>query len=191
MDQSHKPALPAQDLSDHECLALIAGGDRLALRALYRSYHPRLCRFLGRMARRDELIEEVINDCFLVIWQKAADFRGEARASTWIMGIAYRLLLKALRDRGDQPVEEPAAETAWSEPFEAHETREWIAKGMARLSPEHQLTLELAYGMGHSLEEIAAIMACPESTVKARMFHARVKLRNVLPALAQARRHAN
>jgi RNA polymerase sigma-70 factor (ECF subfamily) len=46
------------------------------------------------------------------------------------------------------------------------------------------VVLELAYGGGHSLEEIAAIMQCPLGTVKARMFHARVKLRNLLPDLA-------
>ncbi|MFP3655988.1 sigma factor-like helix-turn-helix DNA-binding protein [Burkholderia sp. SIMBA_052] len=44
--------------------------------------------------------------------------------------------------------------------------------------------MELAYVMGHSLEEIAEIADCPVSTVKARMFHARVKLRNLMPELA-------
>jgi RNA polymerase sigma-70 factor (ECF subfamily) len=45
------------------------------------------------------------------------------------------------------------------------------------------MTLELAYHMGHSMEEIAAITDCPVGTVKARMFHAREKLRQYLPAL--------
>jgi hypothetical protein len=39
-------------------------------------------------------------------WQKAGDFRGDSRVSTWIMGIAYRCGLKALRQRGDEPVED-------------------------------------------------------------------------------------
>jgi anthranilate phosphoribosyltransferase len=59
-----------------------------------------------------------------------------------------------------------------------------VAKGLARLPVEQRVTLELAYGAGHSLEEIASIMDCQVTTVKARMFHARVKLRNVLPVLA-------
>jgi RNA polymerase sigma-70 factor (ECF subfamily) len=46
------------------------------------------------------------------------------------------------------------------------------------------MTIELAYYLGHSCEEIATIMCCPLSTVKARMFHARTKLRNALPGLA-------
>jgi RNA polymerase sigma-70 factor (ECF subfamily) len=54
------------------------------------------------------------------------------------------------------------------------------------LPPEQRLTLELAYRMGHSLEEIAAITDCPVGTVKARMFHAREKLRQYLPTLSGA-----
>jgi RNA polymerase sigma-70 factor, ECF subfamily len=46
--------------------------------------------------------------------------------------------------------------------------------------------LELAYHVGHSLEEIAAITECPVGTVKARMFHAREKLRQYLPRLGGA-----
>ena len=38
--------------------------------------------------------------------------------------------------------------------------------------------------MGESCEDIAAIMGCAVGTVKARMFHARVRLRTLLPALA-------
>jgi RNA polymerase sigma-70 factor (ECF subfamily) len=44
--------------------------------------------------------------------------------------------------------------------------------------------MEMAYVMGYSLDEIADMTGSPVSTVKARMFHARVKLRNVMPALA-------
>jgi RNA polymerase sigma-70 factor (ECF subfamily) len=48
------------------------------------------------------------------------------------------------------------------------------------------LTLELAYNMGHSIEEIAEITDSPVGTVKARMFHAREKLRQYLPVLGGA-----
>jgi len=51
---------------------------------------------------------------------------------------------------------------------------------------EQRATMELAYFLGHSCEEIAAIMGCPVNTVKARMFQARIKLRNLLPTLGGA-----
>ena len=57
-----------------------------------------------------------------------------------------------------------------------------------RLPLEQRLTMELAYHMGHSIDEIAEITDCPAGTVKARMFHARDKLRHFLPALGGVRR---
>src|SRR3546814_6959532 len=69
-------------------------------------YHGRLCRFMSRLTRRQDIVEEVVNDCFWVAWQHAGEFRGDARVSTWLMGIAYRCGLKALRRQGDDPVDD-------------------------------------------------------------------------------------
>jgi RNA polymerase sigma-70 factor, ECF subfamily len=66
----------------------------------------------------------------------------------------------------------------------AAETGEWVALALQQLPNDQRLTLELAYGQGYSCEEIAEIMACPVNTVKTRMFHARGKLRTLLPQLA-------
>lgn len=173
------------DAEDAALLARVATQDKTALAALYRDYHRRLVRFLGRFTRRDDVIEEVINDTFMIVWQKAEAFRGEARVSTWLMGIAYRVTLKALRqgDLAHEPLHTESDERT-SEPFIGHELADWVNKGLTRLSADQRLVLELAYVMGHSLEEIAEITDTPVSTVKARMFHARVKMRNVMPALA-------
>ncbi|KLD62799.1 sigma-70 family RNA polymerase sigma factor [Dyella japonica] len=175
------------DETDRLLLQRMVAGDRAALATLYRSYHGRLCRFLSRLTRRADLIEEVINDCFWIVWQKAGSFKGESRVSTWIIGIAYRCGLKALRQRGDEPVDDegmPEDRMPSHDPGEDRELRDWLSKGMERLSADQRVVVELVYGVGHTLDDVAAIMQCPVGTVKARLFHARVKLRNVLPALA-------
>jgi len=162
--------------------------DREALTALYREYQPRLVRFLGRVTRHEALIEEVINDTLWIVWQKAGDYRGEARVSTWILGIAYRVAMKALRDQDDPcwhgSDDDLEALAGQQDPHATHEVRDWLAKGLARLPADQRLTVELVYGQGHTLEETAAIMECPVGTAKARLFHARVRLRNLLPDLA-------
>jgi RNA polymerase sigma-70 factor (ECF subfamily) len=173
--------------SDAERVRRVAAGERESLEVLYRSYHRRLTRFMARLTRRPDIIEEAINDTFWIVWQKADRFRGDSRVSTWIVGIAYRCVLKALRDHGHgaaEFLEEDSALEPTDDPLASHETIDWVSKGLCRLAPEQRVALELAYGAGHSLEEIAAIMDCHVSTVKARMFHARVKLRNLLPMLA-------
>lgn len=184
-DRTTPPAVSEEDL-----LARIAGADRVALAALYQGCHGRLYRFLSRHTRRQHVIDEVINDTFLVVWQKAAEFRGQSRASTWIMGIAYRCMLKHLRDHRDMPSSDDAPEAfgLTASPEDAVELHDWLDKGLARLSPEQRDALELAYGFGHSLEEIAEITGSAVGTVKTRMFHARTKLANLLPGLGGERK---
>jgi RNA polymerase sigma-70 factor (ECF subfamily) len=170
---------------DDALLSAVASGDRRALEALYLGYHRRLARFLSRIAPRYENIEEIINDTFMVVWQHAKDFRGASRVSTWIIGIAYRIALKSLR-RNDGLLRAKSSEDLPEEsvePMEATELRDWIAHALSHLPLEQRLTMELAYHLGHSIEEIAEITDCPVGTVKARMFRAREKLREYLPLL--------
>jgi RNA polymerase sigma-70 factor, ECF subfamily len=178
---------PLREQADRDLLGKVAAGDREALRELYLFYHRRLATFLLRFTRRQDLVEEVINDTMYIVWCKAGEFRGDSRLSTWIMGIAYRRALKTLRRRGHQLFHCVPIEDQWlAAPDELGEaeTGEWVARAMQQLPIEQRLTLELAYGQGHSCEEIAEIMDCPANTVKTRMFHARGKLRRLLPRLA-------
>ena len=170
---------------DSALLSAIAQGDRRALEELYLSYHRRLARFLSRLTPRYENVEEIINDTFLVVWQSAKDFRSASQVSTWIIGIAYRTALKSFRRQKNhnaaRSIEDYPEQTV--DPTFDAEVNDWLKRGLNCLPVEQRLALELAYGMGHSLEEIALITECPVGTVKARMFHAREKLRQYLPSL--------
>jgi RNA polymerase sigma-70 factor (ECF subfamily) len=183
------PIVQDDDALDRHGLRATALRDREQFEQLYRRYHQRLGRFLRRYTTRRDLIDDVVNDTMWIVWRKAGEFRGESRVSTWISGIAYRCMLKALRGAG------PAHEA--SEPVDAHdglahpepahgearELNDWVASGLRSLPEEQRMTLELAYFFGHSCEEIAEVMGCAVGTVKSRMFHARVRLRHVLPGL--------
>jgi RNA polymerase sigma-70 factor (ECF subfamily) len=172
---------------DSALLTAVGAGDRRALEELYLSYHRRLARFLSRFTPRYENIEEIINDTFLVVWQSAQDFRNASQVSTWIIGIAYRTALKSFRRQknhsGARSLDDLPEQTV--DPTVDTELHDWLSRGMSRLPLEQRLTLELAYHMGHSLEEIASITECPVGTVKARMFHAREKLRQFLPEMGE------
>ncbi len=180
------------DVVDNADLLASAARDRAAFERLYRRHHPRLARFLRRFTLRRDVIDDVVNDTMWVVWRKAGEFRGASKVSTWITGIAYRCMLKALRD-GTYPGE--IGESALSDleledladvqdDAEARrELRDWLASGLRTLPEDPRMPLELAYFLGQSCEEIALVMGCAVGTVKARMFHARVRLRNVMPAL--------
>jgi RNA polymerase sigma-70 factor, ECF subfamily len=181
----HANARQYSKQQDEELLGAVARGEAQALDVLYLGYHRRLARFLSRIAPRYETVEEIINDTFMVVWQHAKEFRGASRVSTWIIGIAYRIALKSLRGNDGllraQSSNDLPEESV--DPTEAAELRDWIAHAMNHLPLEQRLTMELAYHMGHSVDEIAEITGCPAGTVKARMFHAREKLRHFLPEL--------
>jgi RNA polymerase sigma-70 factor (ECF subfamily) len=172
-------------VSDTNLLKSIARGDRRAFEELYRGYYRRLTRYLARRLPPSHSAEEIINDTFLIVWQHAKEFRYQSEVSTWIIGITYRVALKSLRrerrwsfasvDESPEPAIDPHREI---------EERDWLAEGLRRLSDQQRVSLLLTYRLGHSVEQVATMTECAAGTVKARMHHARGRLRHLLPMLA-------
>jgi RNA polymerase sigma-70 factor, ECF subfamily len=171
-------------------LQAVANGDEHAFKRLYLIYHRRLGGFLLRLTRRLDLSEELINDVMFVVWRQAGRFRGDSQVSTWIMGIAYRQGLKAIRRRrralplfnprnSDPP--SPAVERDW---VEQQETRQWLERALDNLPPKQRMVIELAYFMELSCDEISRVAGCPVGTVKTRMHAARKRLRGLLEHLS-------
>lgn len=164
----------------------IAAGDRAAFQLLYRAYFPRLARFLDRMTRNLPLIEEIINDTMLVVWQKADTFDDSCKVSTWVFAIAYRQGLKAVNGL-DEPVEQEFEQhgDVWCEPEHAAERQQLrlgVGRALDALPLEQRVVVSLTYYHDMDYKEIAETMGCPVNTVKTRMFHARRRLRELLSA---------
>jgi RNA polymerase sigma factor (sigma-70 family) len=163
----------------------VATRDIRAFEILYRRYHPRLTRFLMNMTRRRHLVEEVLDDTMMAVWNRPESFNGSSKLSTWIFAIAFHQALKALR-RWDEAVEDPEADQRPSgEPdpermLQLRETRTRLFDAMGELSPQQRAVVDLAYFSGNGYREIAEVMDCPVDTVKTRMFHARRRLRERL-----------
>jgi len=165
-------------------LGRIRRGDRGAFSELYRLYHPRLFGYLRRLLPNPATVEEVLDDVLLVVWKDARKFRGEAAVSSWIFGIAYRKALTAMRAerRYQAPLDHDADASAIAGVSSQHD--DWIRAALMRLSADHRQVVELTYFSGFSYQEIAQIAGCPVNTVKTRMFHARRRLKVLLPVLA-------
>jgi RNA polymerase sigma-70 factor (ECF subfamily) len=148
---------------------------------------------MRRVAGQVELAEEAINDVMLVVWRNSESFGGRSKVSTWIMGIAYHKALKVHETSRRWTSRFKAADfddwlehEAAAEPSDAIDLHDLLERGLSRLSPEHRAVVELTYFAGCSYEDIAVIAGCPVNTVKTRMFHARARLRKLLPALGAA-----
>ena len=177
--------VPAPEATlERELLDRVGQRDLQAFEKLYREYQPRLSRFLINLVQHPLVVEEVLNDTMVVVWQSADKFRGESKVSTWIFSIAYR---KALKARGrPQPLPdeassfEPSPEPGPDQQVNAAHLRDALAAAMNKLSADHRAVVDLTYFHNLGYREIAEIMDCPIDTVKTRMFHARRRLRAMI-----------
>jgi RNA polymerase sigma factor (sigma-70 family) len=171
--------------SEAALIARIRAHDLDAFEELYRRYRSRLGRFLFRLLHRPQLVEEVIDDTLMVVWERSWSFNGESKLSTWIFAIAYRKAMKALRSQ-DEPLADPPADLHASldpspeDDAERQRTQVLLMQAIRELSPEHRAVVEFTYFHEMGYREIARIMACPVDTVKTRMFHARRHLKRRL-----------
>jgi RNA polymerase sigma factor (sigma-70 family) len=182
--QQTNVAADAGDALDLALMARIVARDLAAFETLYRIYDPRLGRFLGLMIARRAIVEEVLNDTMLVVWNRAATYNRQSKVSTWIFAIAYRTALKALH-RHDEPQADPTDEPTADDPGPEQrrcdgETRAALMHALDMLSREQRSVLVLTYFHELPYAEIAQIMSCPVDTVKTRVFHARRRLRALL-----------
>ena len=175
--------LPQPD--DARLIERIATGELHAFEEIYRIYRPRLMRFLMNVGRRPLLVDEVIDDTMLVVWNTSRNYKGQSQVSTWIFAIAYRKALKALR-RHDEPIEDKhrdfrvSAEAGPEQKLEQRQMQKVLLDAMDALSADHRAVVDLTYFHDFGYREIAEIMGCPVDTVKTRMYHARRYLKKVL-----------
>lgn len=176
---------PSGTLGERELLERVKAHDVDAFERLYRIYQPRLARFLINLLRRPQLVEEVLDDTMMVVWQTAGSFRGTSKLSTWVFAIAYRKALKA-RARWPDPLEDKAQDTRISNDpspdadLNRSRARDALVGAMDGLSAEQRAVVDLTYFHGLGYREIAEILSCPVDTVKTRMFHARRRLKQAL-----------
>ena len=81
------PPVEARDGFDEQAerglLLRIAARDRRAMEEFYLLYHTRVQRLLRRITLQRERVEEMVDNTFMAIWNKANEFQGEARVCTW------------------------------------------------------------------------------------------------------------
>jgi RNA polymerase sigma factor (sigma-70 family) len=177
--------LRASGLDDRALLERVSARDLEAFEQLYRIYQPRLTRFLMNLLHRPQLIEEVLDDTMMVVWQTAGSFRGTSKLSTWVFAIAYRKAIKA-KARWPDPLEDDASNDRVSpdpgpdQQLQHRRLHDALVTAMSTLSADHRAVVDLTYFQGMGYREIAEIMRCPVDTVKTRMFHARRRLRQAI-----------
>jgi RNA polymerase sigma factor (sigma-70 family) len=182
------PMQPSALENDLDLVRRVVERDRQAFETLYHRYSPVVYRYLWKLIRQREVVEEALNDVMMVVWETASRFNGTSRLSTWILGIAHNKALKArarsarfdaeVRQAEPYGVEASGPEEAWAQ----RELAGAVARAIDSLPPEQGMVVELTFYHDLSYAEIAKIVGCPVNTVKTRMFHARRRLASLFAA---------
>ncbi len=163
-----------------------AEGDRQAFQQLYETTWPMVSRYVKRLINDETLAEDVLVQTYTIAWQKASDFRGAGRLTTWLIGIARNVAFKEFRKNKDAiPFDESyqMADNQSQNKPEIQDRNRRMQDALAVLSPSHREILELVFYQDLSYPEISALIDIPVNTVKTRVFHAKKAFKTELEKL--------
>ncbi|HET7114554.1 MAG TPA: sigma-70 family RNA polymerase sigma factor [Pyrinomonadaceae bacterium] len=180
---------------DVELLKAVAAKDDAALGQLYDRYRLILFGVLIRILNNREEAQDVLQEVFLQVWRRAADFdENRGRPFTWLVTLARsrgidRLRSLASRERvatmagaGAEAVEDVS--DAATDAIRS-EQRGVVNSALSQLPEEQKRPLMLAYFDGLTQSEIATQLGAPLGTVKTRMRSGMMKLRELLSTKGQ------
>lgn len=187
------------ETTDEALMIRFQGGDRSAFTLLVRKHQGPLFNFALRHLRSQPSAEEVVQDAFVRVVQNAADFKHEARFSTWLYTIARNLCIDQLRKhalRRHPSLDEPRQSGEREGPSLGEQTadtranvertavggeiRERLVAAVAELPEEQREVFLMREVSSLPFKEIAAIVGVPENTVKSRMRYALERLQAAL-----------
>ena len=181
---------------DGELLQRVCAGEDGAFVVLYECHRRALFRFAYRMLGSVPAAEDLVHECFLALLTQPGRFdpaRGSLR--TFLYAVTRNLAFKQMRRWGVETATDDLPESGDGERGEAFgplrrllegERSEAVQAAVASLPPLQREVVILFEYEGHSLAEVAQIVAAETGTVKARLHRARERLRRRLaPWLAE------
>jgi RNA polymerase sigma-70 factor (ECF subfamily) len=166
---------------DNELLKSIARKrDRTSMERFYQRYRKKLGSFLYGKLLNSALTDEVYNEVMMVVWQKAEQFNGQSKVSTWVFSIAYRQCLQMFRNEKKHASEDIDEHIIAIDQIPNEDEQQLVQMAFKGLSIDHRSVIELSYFVGCNYKEIGEIAGCSENTIKTRMFYAKRNLRTNL-----------
>jgi RNA polymerase sigma-70 factor, ECF subfamily len=184
---------------DTEFVSRCRKGDIDAFEVLVARHQKKMLNIVYRITGDYDDACEVVQEAFLSAYRAINKFRGDAKFSTWLTGIAVnhaRTRLKQTQSRSyhevvsiDDPVETesghlaydpPAQEASAIEQLEQKEVQEKVQGCIGALDKEQRDVLVLRDIEEFSYDEIAHILKIPDGTVKSRLSRARDALKDCL-----------
>ena len=190
---SSTPAGDDQGREQARLLAAMARGDKSALASLYDSLSRPLYSLAYRVVNDSSEAQDIIQDVFLQIWQKAGTY-DTSRGSVfgWAATLTRNRSIDRvrMRKRRSELLAESAPDLQPASPsgdldsgasLWVQEKATAVRSALGQLAPEQQKAIELAFFSGLTQLEIAARLNQPLGTIKARIRRGLLKLKETLP----------
>ena len=184
---------PAIDLAAEIALLKRNGvGDRQSFEQLYERFSGVLFSTAYRVLNNQEAAEDVLQEVFVQIWEKAPLYDPErGKPLTWAITLARNKAIDRLRSmqRRNRLQDDVEKESQTLEQFDdkssvdavdAMEKSALVRGAIKKLSNDHREAIELAFFSGLTQTEIADRLGEPLGTVKARIRRGMMKLREVI-----------
>jgi RNA polymerase sigma-70 factor (ECF subfamily) len=177
-----------------------AAGDREARRELFERYREAAYQVAYRVTGRMEDALDVVQDAFISALTRLDRFQRKAGFKTWLLRIVTNRALDVLRARKvrlavalesdeygslDVPASNPDADAG--RPTAGLERRalgERLQAAVETLPAEQRAAFSLYASGDMTYGQIAEVLGIPAGTVMSRLFHARRRLRELVPDLA-------
>jgi RNA polymerase sigma-70 factor (ECF subfamily) len=182
-----------RDRIDAVLLTQVAAGNRDAFAELYDRFAPPLYGAAMQILRDTAEAQDVVQDAFLTLWEKAATFESSrGSAFSWAVTLVRNRAIDRvrMRRRRSELLAESVPEdlgylagrlqAGGDESATLGDEARAVRAAVALLPPEQQRALELAFFGGLTQEEIARKLREPLGTVKARIRRGLLKLRDSL-----------
>jgi len=203
VEKMNKPAVTTAGCgnprTDEELVAAAKSGDELGFEILIKRYQSRIFALALRYTRIHEDAEDIVQQTFQKVFVYLHKFQGKSSFSTWLTRIAINESLMFLRRGRAAPeisIDDRRSEDASSRElgvldsspnpemsYLQQETVHILFSAMAQLRPVLRITMELKELRELSGSDTARHMGVSVSAVKARVFHGRTKLRQILSTL--------
>lgn len=174
-----------------ELLAACARRDRAAFERLYRASAPKLFGVALRILRREDWAEDVLQECYVRIWDHAPEYRaGLAAPMTWMTSIVRNRCLDWLRRPNLEVVDEdgelleavPGNDPGPLAALQGGREALALKRCLEALEGKQRQAIALAYLDGLSHSELAAHLREPLGTVKTWVRRGLLRLKNCLEA---------
>lgn len=179
-------SLRVADMADEELIVKVSVGDRKAFNELASRHADFLYAMIYRMVYRPEDAEDIVQETFLRLWQKAGLWKpdGGASVKTWLYRIASNLCIDMKRKKANQEGElkvEPPSEAASAErEMQSKQTGEAVAAALAELPDRQRIALILCHYQGMSNAEAADVLKTTVKGVEGLLVRARQAVKQKL-----------